>query len=130
MINGLGQSHFGASLTCGRSAAEAYRITQLEHVNTQSLCAARGITYEPVVFTVQGGMERHAEALLSRIARAVSQEEGGSVSEVKAEMVQTISMSLARSVASAVMRRRPRPLAHSSELQRSLQETSILETEP
>jgi len=129
VINGLGQSHFGASLICGRSAAEAYRITQLEHLNTQSLCAARGITYEPVVFTVQGGMERHAEALLSRIAQAVSQEEGGSVSEVKAEIVQTISISLARSAASTVMRRRPRPLAHSSELQRALQETSILETD-
>ena len=61
-----------------------------------SLCAARGINYEPVVFTVQGGMERHTEALLASIAKAVSREEGTCLAEAKSEIIQAITLSLAR----------------------------------
>ena len=127
VINGLGQGHFEQSLLCGRTAAEAYRADQLEHLDTHSLCTARGIDYAPAVFTVQGGMERHTEALLTRIAKAVSKEESTSLAEAKGEIMQAVTMSLARSAVKAVIRRRPAPVARSSELQRALQEAATLD---
>ena len=99
VINGMGQGHFEQSVVCGRTAAEKYRADQLEHLDTQSLCAARGICYEPAVFTVQGGMERHTEALLTRIAKTVSTEEGISLAVAKSEIIQAVTLSLARSAA-------------------------------
>ena len=125
-INGMGQDHFEASLVCKRPASEAYRVDQLEHLDTQSLCAARGMSYEPTVFTAQGGIERHSEALLSRIAGAVSKEEGSSLAEAKSEIIQAISLCLARSAAKAVIRRRPAPVAVTANLHRTLQETCLL----
>ena len=79
------------------------------------------------MFTVQGGMERHTEALLASIAKAVSKEEGTSLAEAKSEIIQAVTLSLARSAAKAVNRRRPAPVARCSELQRSLQEATILD---
>ena len=127
VINGMGQGHFEQSLLCGRTAAETYRADKLEHLDTHSLCAARGINYEPVVFTVQGGMGRHTEALLASIAKAVSKEEGTVLAEAKSEIIQAVTLSLARSAAKAVTRRRPATVARNSELQRSLQEATTLE---
>ena len=127
VINGLGQGHFTASLQCGLSAASQYREQQMENLNTRELCSARGIWYEPVVFTVQGGIERHGEALLSRISQAVAKEEGISPAEAKAELVESISLSIGRSAAKAILRRRPVPAAVSSELRRTLDEAHLLE---
>ena len=130
VINALGQGHFVATTRNGVAAAESYRDTQMQHLNTASLCRERRICYEPVVFTTQGGVEGHAEAILSRIATAVAANEDAEAAEVKAEMLQTISLSLARSVAKAVRRRRP---TASGSLQgggrRQAVETAVLEPE-
>ena len=64
--------------------------------------------YEPLVFTTQGGCEKHAEAIISKIADKVSQVESRDVGKVEAEFLKAICMSIATSVAKAVMRRRPR----------------------
>ena len=90
----------------GVAAAETYRQQQIEHLRTGELCAAQHISFQPLVFTTQGGCERHAEALISQIAKSVAKCENTSVMEVKADMMQRISLSLARSVAKAVERRR------------------------
>ena len=90
----------------GVAAAETYKQQQIEQLRTGELCAARDVSYQPLVFTTQGGCERHAEALISQIAKSVAKCENSSVMEVKAEMMQRISLSLARSVAKAVERRR------------------------
>ena len=84
------------------------REGQLDHLDTQALCTANGISYEPLVFTAQGGIERHAEAVLTQIAAAIAAEEEVSAAQVKAEMLQQISLCLARCAAKAVVRRKPR----------------------
>ena len=58
-------------LICSRGptkAAESYYLQQLEHLNTAQLCAERGINYMPLVFTTQGGAERHAEAVFTQLS--------------------------------------------------------------
>ena len=39
--------------------------------------------YEPLVFTVQGGVQKNAEAVLSALAEAVARAEGKAVAKVK-----------------------------------------------
>ncbi len=66
---------------------------------------------EPLVFTTPGGCERHAEGILSTMADAVAREEGRERAAVKAELLEAISLSIARSVAKAIIRRR-RPITN------------------
>ena len=61
VINALGADHYEASLRGPQCAAEAYREAQQAHLDTTRLCAERRIGYELLVFTRQGGVERHAE---------------------------------------------------------------------
>ena len=68
-----------------------------------------GVRYEPMVFTTQGGCEKHAEAIISQIADRVGQAECRDAGKVKAELLECVCMSIMRSVAKAVIRRRPRP---------------------
>ena len=107
IINALGQGHVDATAGHGLAAAAAYREQQLQHLNTDGLCRERGIVYEPLVFTTRGGVEGHAEATICRIAAAIAANEDGCAAQVKAEILQSISLSLARSVAKAIRRRRP-----------------------
>ena len=111
VINSLGQDHLSATARHGLAAAEGYREAQLDHLDTYNLCVTAGLSYEPLVFTAQGGVERHAESVLTQIATAIANVEETSAAEVKSEMLQKISLSLARSAAKAVMRRRPRLFA-------------------
>ena len=69
VINALGPDHFEATLRGSLCAEEAYRDDRRLHLDTARLCAEQRIGYEPLVFTRQGGCERHAEALLSQICR-------------------------------------------------------------
>ena len=130
IINALGQDHLSATARHGLAAAEDYRDSQLELLDTYNLCDAAGILYEPLVFTAQGGVERHAESVLSQIATAIATAEDTSPSEVKAEMLQHISLSLARSAAKAVMRRRPRLIGkRHTAASRFMSETRLLQSE-
>jgi hypothetical protein len=108
VINALGAGHYNETLGGPLVAAEAYRTRALAHLDTAARYAARGIRYEPLVFTTQGGCEKHAEAALSSIAEAIAKIEQKTSASVKAEIMQTISMSLARSVAKAILRRKKR----------------------
>ena len=58
-----------------------------------------------MVFTTQGACEPHAEALLSQIAGAIATTEESDAAVVKADMLQAISLCIARSVARSVFRR-------------------------
>ena len=78
------------------------------HLDTRVRCAEKNVVYEPLVFTTQGGIEKHAEAVLSQIAAAVAHAEGADTAVIKADMLEEISMSIARSVANAVIRRSKR----------------------
>eukprot|EP00973_Karenia_brevis_P021418 2943942-Karenia_brevis.AAC.1 len=105
IINALGPSHLQETLGGSLVAAANYREHAFNHLDTRARCAAKGVRYEPLVFTTQGGCERHAEALISQIAAAVAQVEDIQAAQVKAEMLETICQSIMRSVAKAVIRR-------------------------
>ena len=105
VINSLGQGHLDATLQGSTLAAEAYRMQQLEHLNTASLCAEKGINYVPLVFTTQGGIERHAEATLGQLAEAVAKAEEKEAGVVKSDLLEQISLSIARSVHNSVRKR-------------------------
>ena len=107
VINALGQGHYDATLQGPTVAATAYREQQMAHQQTATRCAARGIQYEPLVFTCQGGCEPHAESILNQITQAVADAEGVSKAIVKADLMEQVSLSIARSVARAVSRRTP-----------------------
>ena len=111
VINALGSSHYQETLDGPLAAATKYRDTACLRNNVRARCAERGVRYEPIVFTAQGGCERHAEAIISQIADNVAKAECRDPGVTKAEIMQTISLSIARSVASAIMRRRQRPRA-------------------
>ena len=108
VINAFGVGHYTETLEGPLVAATAYRTKAFERLNTGARCAARGVRYEPLVFSTQGGCETHAEAIITQIANAVAKIEGRASAMLKAEMLQNISMSIARSVAKAVMRRKKR----------------------
>ena len=128
IINALGQGHFRDTTDGPLVAASKYRDTACARNDVRARCAARGIRYEPVVFTTQGGCEKTSEALLSRITDAIARSEGRDAARVKADLLEMISMSIARSVARAVIRRRPkhRP-ASGAMLPDDLEEAACLE---
>ena len=87
------------------AAAAEYRRKACEFNNTAALCAAQGITYEPVVFTVQGSIEKRAEAILSQLADRVAEVEGKDGAAVKAELLERPSITIARHAANAIIKR-------------------------
>ncbi len=60
-----------------------------------------------MVFTAQGACDTRAEAILTQIADAIADAEGIPKSKIKADMMEEISISIARSVVRAVLRRPP-----------------------
>ena len=108
VINALGAGHYQDTLEGPLVAASKYRESACARGSVRARCAAKGVRYEPLVFTTQGGCEKHAEAIISQIADKVAEVECRDAGKVKAEMLETICMSIMRSVAKAVMRRRPR----------------------
>ena len=80
-----------------------------------------------MVFTTQGGCETHAEAILSQIAAAIARAEDNDAVAIKAEMLENISVSIARSVAKAIARRRRRQGARPSPTARLMAEITALD---
>ena len=68
----------------------------------------------PLVFTTQGGIEKHAEAALSQLAEAVAKAESKEAEAVKAEILEQILLTLARAVSRCIQRRCPVALGRSS----------------
>ena len=105
VINGLGAGHFNDTLVAPLRAAESYRRHVFDVNQTGQRCSAQGIVYEPLVFTCQGGIEGRAEAIISQIAESVAKAEETDPQSVKAEILERISLSIARHVARAITRR-------------------------
>lgn len=116
VINALGAGHYQDTLEGSLVAAEKYRESACARGNVRARCEARGVRYEPLVFTTQGGCEKHSEAIITQIADKVAQVECRDAGKVKAEILETICMSIMRSVAKAVIRRRPRARVQKSEV--------------
>ena len=124
VINALGLDHYSATLAKPSKTAEAYREHSLQHLNTAELCAAQGVAYEPLVFTCQGGCEAHAESILTRIATCIDKCEGVDAASVKAEMMESISLCIERSVARAIHRRATTRQTRKTQTLRSLEEAA------
>ena len=107
VINSLGAGHIDLTRSGPLKAAEAYRLQQREHLATAQRCADNGIHYAPLVFTTQGGMERHAEAAVSQLADAVAKAESRDPVAVKAEIPERLALCIARSVSSSIQKRSP-----------------------
>ena len=108
MINALGADHITDTMSGSLVAADAYRLQAMEFQDTANRCAQRGVKYEPVVFTCQGGIQSNGESVLTRLAEAVAKAEGKTSSQIKAEIMQDLSRTWVRAAASAIARRRPR----------------------
>ena len=130
VINALGSGHYQDTLEGPLVAAEKYRETACSRGDVRARCAAKGVRYEPLVFTTQGGCEKRAEAIISQIADKVSQVESRDAGKVKAEFLEAICMSIAKSVAKAVMRRRLRASAQTHARTDGLLEEWALLEEP
>ena len=61
------------------------------------------------MFTTQGACEPRAEAILSQVADAIAKVQESDVGEVKADMLQSINLCIARSVVRSILRRRNHP---------------------
>ena len=128
VINALGAGHFDETLGGPLKAAEAYRAQAMEHQQTAQRCEAQGIRFEPLVFTAQGGCESHAESILSQIADAVAKQEDLDAGVVKADMLERISFSLARSCATTITRRASRA-TYSCAARRRLEDLSMADVD-
>ena len=115
IISSPGVGHYADTSDGSLVAASEYRDAASARDNVRAKCVEKGVLYEPLLFTAQGGCEKHTEAMISQIADNVAQAACRDKGKVKAEMLETIAMSIARSVAKAVMRRQPKsPQAHSN----------------
>ena len=74
-------------------ATFAYYDSQMSADDTAARCQANGVRYQPMVLTVQGGFESHAEEVLTRVYTAASQIIGEPASQIKADSVEIISAS-------------------------------------
>ena len=63
-------------------------VIQINHQQTGERCAARGIQYEPMVFTAQGGCESRAESILNQIVQSVADAEGMAKAVIKADLME------------------------------------------
>ena len=113
VINALGPAHLDATITEPCAAAAAYYDEACAHGQTAARCEAQGITYLPAVFSVQGGFEPRAEALLHQLAGEVASNEGIDAHRAFAEVADEISAILVRAGARATVRRAAQPAYHS-----------------
>lgn len=109
VINALGPGHMEGTMHSSAAAADAYREVAMEHQDTARRCLERGIRYEPLVFTAQGGMQNRSESFITQLATAIAKNESSEMSMVKAEIVQDLSRALARAAVRAIARRTKRP---------------------
>ena len=87
------------------AAPDAYHDKVMEHQQTATRCAAQGVTYVPMVFTVQGGMAPKAEAVLHQLSERVAQHEAVTAAEAFKQIADDISVTLVRAGARATVRR-------------------------
>ena len=126
VINALGPGHIEATMHSSTAAADAYRDVALDYQDTARRCLERGIKYEPLVFTAQGGIQSTAESYITQFATAIAKNEATEAGIVKAEILQDLSRSLARAASRAIARRTMRPdiISRDSRMQ---QEADVLE---
>ena len=88
------------------AAAQQYPSYKRRHLNTQELCEAAGLGFEPIAFESTGGLEPDAAGVVDSLLAIVADASGVSFATVKERLVQRISLILVRSHHRALTRRR------------------------
>jgi hypothetical protein len=96
LTNALGRGHHRETLSGQTKAAATYSKRKCDHARTKERFAKAGITFEPIIFENQGGVEPRAAAILHRIAEAVAAVEGGAVDDCKRVMLERLALVIAR----------------------------------
>lgn len=110
VVNALGPQHWHETLGESGAAATAYAAWKRRHLQTAAKCEEAGVRFQPMVFECQGGMTKETGAVLYSLAKAVASAEGRDADACHTELVQRLALSIARSGAAAIRRRRA-PLA-------------------
>ncbi len=113
VINALGRGHWRETFGQAGAAAEGYAERKRRYRNTARRCEEAGVRFQPVVFEAQGGMTKDAGAILHTLANAVATAENGDPKQCKEDLLQRISLAIARHGASAIKRRR-RPVVNAA----------------
>ena len=108
VINALGPEHYSETLVGGLQAADRYRAQVMEFQDTAARCAQRGVRFEPIVFTCQGGLQSNAEAILTCLAVSIAKAEDTEPGVIKAELLADLSRTLVRAASRAFLRRASR----------------------
>ena len=108
VINALGQGHADPTEVDPCAVMDKYYAEACALQDTARRCASQGITYMPLVFTAQGGVGRHAEHIISRIATLIGERDGGKAADIKAQFVKRVGCELARHAVRAISRREVR----------------------
>ena len=126
VINALGPGHVEETMRSSLEAADAYRLQARDYQDTTRRCSERGIKYEPLVFTSQGGMQSRTEAFITQFAAAIAKNESSEPGVVKAEIIEDLSRTLAHAAARAISRR-THPMVSENRAARMQEEMEILE---
>ena len=84
---------------------DAYYEKALKMDDTATRCAAQGITYVPMVFTIQGGIGRHTEAILHQLANKIAPLEQKTSFKLFGEITAEIPRRLACHATKSILRR-------------------------
>ncbi len=90
----------------GLAAAQQYASYKRRHLNTQEMCEAAGIGFEPIVFESTGGLEPEAVGVLNSLLAMVADASGKAFATEKERLMQRVSLILVRSHHRALCRRR------------------------
>ena len=100
-----GDNHWDATRQASGAACLAYAQRKRTHNRTESLCAAAGVHYLPLVWELQGGCTPETRAFFHRLCGAVAVVEGLQPDVVKARFNDQVTMLLARAGGRAIRRR-------------------------
>ena len=76
----------------------------MEHLATTRKLLSNCTTYKPVVFSVQGGTQRNAGSIVFKLEKAVAKAQGINETSSRADIVNDLSLILARSAANSAAR--------------------------
>ena len=131
VINALGQGHWQETWRQPASAAERYAVRKAAYQDTARKCGEVGIRFVPMVFEAQGAMTKEAAAVLHAVAAAVAAAESSDQDQVKEDLLQRVSLTIARCNGGRIARRVGQSgVSQHSAVRRAMDEARCLEDPP
>ena len=104
-VNPQAACHLAAAGWTRLAAAVAYTATKRSHNNTDGVCEAHGVDFQPVVFEAFGGIAKEGMDVLNCLNRLVANNTDTSYAAVAQRFWQGMSMTIQRVNHRAFMRR-------------------------